>query len=208
MLGVLALPAAVHAVPITITNASFESLSLADGATSTSLPGWTRFLAVATLNPTTTQMPTEAYDGQNVARFTDGATLMQEIGPLAYGTYTLTAAIGNPLGVDQASLALSLRRGTTFLTTTSTSFTSPADGAWSLLTIVYDVTPVNANGTLFGQVINIFALSNGSGGDQALLDNVMLDLEPMEAPTAVPEPASLGLLGVGVAVLALARGRR
>jgi hypothetical protein len=122
--------------------------------------------------------PSEAYDGQNVALFSGGATLTQTLGPLAYGTYTLTAAIGNPLGAPLGGLGLSLRRGTSFLSPTSTSFTAPADGAFSLMTKVYEVSLINANGTFFGDVINIFALSSGSGA-QVALDDVQLDLQPL-----------------------------
>jgi hypothetical protein len=200
-------PIAANATPIALTNSSFESLALGDGASSSSLPGWTRFLSVATFNPTMANFPSEAYDGQNVALFSGGATLTQTLGPLAYGTYTLTAAFGNPLGAPLGSLGLSLRRGTTFLSLTSTSFTAPADGAFSLMTRVYEVSPTNVNGNYFGDIINIFALSTGSGA-QVALDDVRLDLQPLEEASAVPEPASLGLLGVGVFALGISHYAR
>lgn len=209
-LGVLALPVAVYAAPITLTNASFESVVLADGASVNSTPGWTR-IGTSTLNPTAAQLVAEAYDGQNVALFTGGELLTQTVGTIEYGTYTLTAAIGNPLGFPLGGLGLSLRRGTTFLQQTSSSLVTPADGMYSLLTVIYTVTSSNLNGDFFGENLNILALSSGSG-TQVVLDDVRLDLEPMDGPTAVPEPASLGLLGLGALVLGLTRvcrgGRR
>lgn len=207
-LCLLVLPLTVQAAPIALANASFESLVLADGTQSSVIAGWTRFLTVATRNPTTAELTAGAFDGDNVAMFSGGATLTQIVGPLEYGTYTLTAAIGDPLGVPRASLALSLRRGTSFLSPASTSFVAPADGGFSLLTIVYEVTAANVNGTFAGEAINIFALSNGSGA-QVALDNVQLDLQPLEdaSPSPVPEPASLGLLGAGALLLEFRRRR-
>lgn len=80
-LGLLALPGAVHAAPITLVNASFESVALADGASVNSTPGWTR-IGTSTLNPTAAQLVAEAYDGQNVALFTGGELLTQTVGTI------------------------------------------------------------------------------------------------------------------------------
>lgn len=199
----LALSTAAHALPISITNAGFESPVLTDGAQSTSATGWTRFGSVNFINPTTALFPGEAYEGQNVALFTGGATLTQLMGTIAYGTYVLSAALGDPLGASLSGLTLSLRRGTTFLSPTSTSFAPPLDGGYSIYTRVYEVTPDNANGTLFGQQFNIFALVS-SGGSQVAMDDVQLDFTPA---AAVAEPAGLALLGIGLAGLGWVRRR-
>ena len=196
----LAISQTAHAIPISITNAGFESPVLADGAQSSSAAGWTRFGSLSFTNPTTSQFTGEAYEGQNVALFTGGATLTQIVGTIGYGTYTLTAAIGDPLGASLSGLGLSLRRGTSFLSPSSTSFLPPGDGGYSIYSRVYEVTPDNANGTFFGDPFNIFALVSSSSG-QVAMDDVRLDF------TSIPEPASVALLGLGLFGLAF-RARR
>lgn len=190
----------VHAAPVAITNAGFESPVLADGAQSSSAAGWTRFGSARFTNPTASQFTGEAYEGQNVALFTGGATLTQIMGTIGYGTYTLTAAIGDPLGASLSGLNLSLRKGTSFLSPSSTSFLPPADGGYSVYSRVYEVTPDNANGTFFGDPFNIFALVSSSSG-QVAMDDIRLDFSP------APEPASLALLALGLAGLGFS-GRR
>ena len=195
----LVLSQAAHAIPIPITNAGFESPVLADGAQSTSVTGWTHPFSGQNLkvtNPTTSQFAGEAYEGENILLFTGSATLTQVVGTISYGTYTLIAAFGDPFGASMSDLDLFLRRGTSFLSPSSTSFVPPPDGGYSLFTRIYEVKPDNANGTLVGQSFNIFAFLSGSGG-QVALDDIRLDFSPI-AGTGIPEPASVALLGLGL----------
>lgn len=194
----LAISPTVHAIPVAITNAGFESPVLADGAQSSSAAGWTRFGSASFTNPTASQFTDEAYEGQNIALFTGGATLTQIVGAIGYGTYTLTAALGDPLGASLSGLSLSLRRGTSFLSPSITTFLPPADGGYSIYSRVYEVTPDNANGTFFGDQFNIFALVSSSSG-QVAMDDVRLDFSP------VPEPASVALFILGLAGLGFSR---
>jgi hypothetical protein len=202
----LALSGTAYGTPVSITNAGFESPVLADGAQVSAATGWIRFGSLVFTNPTVSQFTDQAYEGQNVALFTGGATLTQIVGTLDYGTYTLTAAVGDPLGASLSGLSLSLRRGTSFLSPTSTSLLPPPDGGYAVLSRIFEVTPTNANGTFYADTFNIFVLV--SGGGQVALDDVRLDLSPLSEPSPVPEPASLGLLSLAVLTLWFRRRRR
>lgn len=186
--------------PITVLNAGFEDVVLADGASSGSVPSWTE-IGGATLNPTIAKFPAEAPEGQNVA-FGNSATISQTVGSLAYGTYVLSVKIGDPLDMGFGGYSINLRRGTTFLVTASSSLPTPADGTFAVATRTYDVLPTNANGAFVGQSFNILLLVSTPSGNQTAFDDVKLDFVPL------PEPSTIVLAGLGVAALGLVAWRR
>jgi hypothetical protein len=141
------------------------------------------------------------------------------VAPEAGNCIDLNGSNGNPQGILRSNSAFSLVPGVNYylsfdligsqrgLTTSATVTFGSYDKVFTLVS--GDVT----SGVVSDQLITVSApttayltfASNTPGNVGTLLDNVVLSSAPS---TSVPEPATLGLLGLGFAGLGLARRRR
>ena len=141
------------------------------------------------------------------------------VAPESGNCIDLDGSNGNPQGILRSNSAFSLVPGVNYylsfdligsqrdLTTSATVTFGSYDKMFTLVS--GDVT----SGVVSDQLITVSApttayltfASNTPGNVGTLLDNVVLSSAPS---TSVPEPATLGLLGLGFAGLGLARRRR
>jgi len=134
-------------------------------------------------------------DGSSTITSTNTVTTIEA------GVYTLRVAVGSPnagLNMDQVhrvSVAI-LANGADVANDYGTP---PAQGTWANYTAVLD----NSDGTHNGKALKIQLWGRLGGGEKRHVnfDNVRLDF------VAIPEPATLGLLGLGALGL-LARRKR
>lgn len=219
-MGTLAL-AATTANAATIANHSFESSTLADGGISFTISGWTPFViggnAVVAYNPLDANFtgaagagtPTGAL-GTNVLSVTAlsagqaaGVTQTLTDTTLVAGeTYTMTVAIGD--GNDTVPIQWTLGIGTSSMTA-GTYLNSNSGGglindAFTDFSVQYVATGLEAQ---VGEdiVITLRGDYNGSaaGAVPITFDNVRLDV------TAIPEPSTTALIGLGGLALILRR---
>jgi hypothetical protein len=201
----MAAPSPASAGPITVANASFETLpagGLPSGcgtgcsfSVNDPIPGWTSTGSFGQFQPGV-QAGNFTYfntvtDGITVA-YSNGGTISQTVGDtvVAGTTYTLSVDVGERKDVpDPGSVFLIVGTQTVLATGI------PAlPGDWSTFTASYTATALDA-----GAAIEVLLSSPGVQGDW---DNVHL------AATAVPEPASLVLLGAGLLAFGVIRRRR
>ena len=202
---------AAHAIPIFVNNFSFETIpgggfpfgcgtncsySIAP------IPGWLVTGAGATGQfrpgpPTNTTYFDFVPDGITVAYTNDG-TISQIVGSTVQlgFTYTLMVDQGvrHDYAVDPGLIELVIGLNPPIFATGVPA--APFSGRWSTYTATY----VGTAGDV-GKTIGISLLSSGPQGDW---DNVRLNAV---GPNAVPEPASLALLGLGLAAFAVTRRR-
>ena len=190
----------VWSASINVLNPGFEDDVLSNGATTgANLPASWNGAAVA-WNPTTTQYPGEAPEGQNVAAVNIG-DLWQTIGgsSITAGlTYTLEIDVGYRLDVSATpnytvELRASGPNGTLLVSKDQTDVT-PSKGTFSPLTLSF-TAPTGA--AYLGQTL---AIKMTSADVQTNFDNVRL--------SAVPLPAALPLFSGGLALLGFAVRRR
>lgn len=174
---------------ISIDNYSFEDPMYGDGAFSNLAPGWVVSGDSGTWNPTVFQMSQGPTDGSNVG-FSNGGSLSQTLSDvLTAGTeYTLMVdVLSRTDGYLHLSSTLQLWTEDDILLA-SASLGGLAAGVTELLTTTYIATAGDPN---LGKNLKIVLVS---GGVQSDWDNVRLDA----APSAVPLPASIWLLGSGL----------
>lgn len=120
---------------------------------------------------------------------------------LGVGTYTLKVAIGDRGDLPLLPSVINLIAGTTVIATASAGAAYVSDG-WLDLTTTATILAGNA---ALGSALRIELLSSGASPGQINFDNVRLDFVGPAGPQAVPEPASLALLGLGLLLLAARR---
>lgn len=187
---VLALQGLVSAQTYTVINPGFEDVVLSDGASSSSVPGWSLLGSALTLNPTSAMFTGEAPQGQNVFSLSNSILSTQGLGAILPGTYTLQAKVGLISAGVFNNLSFRLRGNTILLVASSSSTPIPAPGTFEDWSLTYVVLPTNANASALGTNLNIMALASSSSGTSAAIDDVRLTF------TAVPEPATYVLMSM------------
>ncbi len=200
--AMLVLSASAGAAGIPIVNAGFEDPVYTDGDWSYDVPpGWSGYNnsagdGVGGWNPDNTGAIFYGYggvapEGQNVVWAGDGAGLAQVLNETltANMTYTLSVEVGNSYYYDWAGYKIQLLAGGTLLAEDDSSVTIATDTfETSTVTYVYDATD---SGSL-GELLEIRLISDPGTGEVDF-DDVQLD--------AIPEPATMGLLGMGALYL-------
>jgi hapalindole biogenesis HpiC1 cyclase-like protein/PEP-CTERM motif-containing protein len=209
---------AASATPITVSNPSFEilvgggsALPLAcAGAGCTysngpgAIPGWINVAASGAFQPGPASNgyfnflphgPTTAYSNEATS------PISQIVGTAVAGvTYTLLVDVGirNDVFVSTPGLAQLTIGGVPVATGLGLA---PAAGDWSTFTATYLATPADN-----GMALGILLFNPGIAGSQGNFDNVRLSDDTI-GPAVVPEPATLLLLGIGLAGARAARYR-
>lgn len=191
---------------ITINNASFESPALTDGGFVAGIPGWTTTGAGSgVFNPTTTQFPGEAPDGENTAFSNDGDDIFQVLGDTltANYRYELQVDVGDRLDSAFPGYSVQLLAGGVVLAEDVNSL-APS-GGFLTSTVIYKALDGDAQ---LGQTLAIRLNNLGSptpSNVQVNWDNVRLDA------AFIPEPSTLGMMllaGVGISAFSLRRRLR
>ena len=197
----------VNASPVFINNASFETLppgglpfgcgigcSYSEGL----VPGWT--VTGGSTGQFRPGSPANmAYfdsipDGLTVA-YTNGGSLSQTVGATVQlgFIYQLLVDQGLRRDIPDPGVIELLIGGTPIVA----SGVAAAPGGWSTYTATYIGTAADV-----GKSISILLISAGPQGDW---DNVRLDAGPVS--TAIPEPATIALVGIALAGLGMQRRR-
>lgn len=180
---------------IPVVNFGFEEPVLSDGSwTASNVTGWS-VLASGAFNPTVSNFPGGAPEGQNTG-FVNAGYLHQDLAAhvLQLGTYTLRVDVGNRLDSNFPGYRVQLLAGSTVLAEDNNSL-SPSEGAFLTSEVEFTAT---ASDPMLGATLAVRLVS---AGVQTNFDNVRLDFAP------VPEPPSAVLLG-SCALGLLAFGRR
>jgi hypothetical protein len=201
--GLLVCGSTATASLITISNPSFENLVLADGTASSVIDNWSRLGSATVLNPTATQFPGGATDGNNVLNLgANGSIVHQDLvgTNLALGMYSFQFDVGNRMDEAFPDLRFNfLINATTIVPLHSSVEPSVPEGEFRTWTFNYNITPTL--NSFIGDPTRIrFLVSDGATGGSAVIDNVRGTF------TAVPEPGSLSL-GL-LAALATVSSRR
>ncbi len=191
---------------VPIVNAGFEDPVYSDGNWSYDLPpGWSAFNSVGDdlggWNPDADSAIFYGYggvapEGQNVAWAADGAGFAQILTETltADMTYTLTVEVGNSFYYAWAGYQVQLLAAGTLLAEDDSGVAIATD-TFETSTVTYAYDPAHSG--LLGEFLEIRLISDPGTGE-ADFDDVQL--------TAIPEPVTMGLLGMGA--LFLIRRRR
>jgi len=188
---------------LTIADPSFEGLTLSPGSFTSgtyAAGSWNSGGNAGIFRPTTASYPGGAPDGSYVGYSSSSTVIDQVLSATltANTTYTLGVAVGSRLdGPHNDGYTIQLLAGGVLLSGT-TNFPVPADGSFVFATDAYTA---GASDPHLGQALEIRLISAPTG--QTSFDNVTLDAVP-----AVPEPASIMMLGITAAGAGLGRWRR
>lgn len=227
--GAVAAPAA--AAPIVLPNPSFDAPVLADGghanalnAESTTVPGWgSSFGGIGVSgggvhDPQDAEYPGATGDDAPLPGTADGGQALFLQGSItansesfatasavatvqANVTYTLTAAVGNPLSAEPGSVFVEILVNGSRVAQATADATSLPDGTFTDLTTAYTAP---ASGPQVGGALKVRVRQTVTANvlQQVYFDNLELH------DSTVPEPARPLLLLVGAALLAAARSAR
>ena len=186
---------------IPISNHSFETPPLSDGAATFGISGWSGGGIFGTINPDSLLFPGGAApDGSNVA-FIRTDTSANFFGSFdqtlsavvtADTLYTLTVDVGRALTGDFGNFQVTLSEAGGRNSLAFATGPAPAPGSFATLTVTYFA---DQNSPYLGQQLVVGATSFNafvSGSDP--IDSVYFDNFRL---SAVPEPSSVALLGLG-----------
>jgi hypothetical protein len=190
-----------------ITNPSFETNTLADGASTVdTIFAWSGTGTFGALNPTSAQyagaggnvLPGPGTDGANVAYIDGNSSIFQTLSLTlaANTTYSVTGAIGDPAGSTFGTAYAQLVAGSTLLDNLNIS--DPGAGTFATWTLTYSSSDSQPD---LGQTLEII-LGNSATGSSTVVnfDNIGLI-------TTTPEPTTLALGVLGLGALAAYRLR-
>ena len=228
-LAALAVPVTgAHAAAVTLVNPGFESQVVADGVSSTNIPGWNIVTgntiitdAVSTYNPVnadyagaTNGAPPAPAGGTNVLDLTGNGltntnivtgivTQQTNVSLTGNTTYSLTVAVGNPLSDDlYHGYTISLTAGGTVLNFI-TANTTP-DGAFQDVTLTYTpnlLDPVVAALITQQQKLTI-SLASGVLNVATVLGTSTVNFDNVRLDVSpVPEPSTVQAVFAGLALL-------
>ncbi len=193
---------------IPVINAGFEAPVLGDGQYQ-ELLGWdlSEYVDGGAYNPPTAAYPAEAPEGNNVAWLWDeGASVYMSQTLLSVLTanthYTLEVEVGDPLDYDGFGMTgfpgyrVELLAGGTVLSFDNNTL-NITEGTFETSVVTFFAPSGHAN---LGDALEIKLINLAAPGAEVDFDNVRL--------TAIPEPSTLAMFGIGAGVMGLVSIRR